>query len=248
MTDAQTYRWNVAEHAAGYDAAAAILHPHYDEIQQTIVDLVPQPDDAEFLAVDLGGGSGRLAEKLLEQFSRASVVVVDQSQAFLDLASARLSRFRERARCVVARLQDNWTAHLPAPPAAIVSTSAIHHLAAEEKRDLYRRAYEALAPGGVLLNGDEIRAEVDSDYLRALVTWSDHMLSLVDSGRIAAPMRPLLEGWRERNVTRFGEPRSSGDDCHETVATQLDYFRACGFRQVASLWQKQLWAVLQGIK
>jgi trans-aconitate methyltransferase len=100
----QTYRWNVAEHAAAYDAAAERLHPHYVEIQDVILDHVGRPSDAEFLLVDLGGGSGRLAERFLARFPCARAVVVDQSEAFLKLAAARMKRFDGRGTCQVARL------------------------------------------------------------------------------------------------------------------------------------------------
>lgn len=244
----QTYRWNVAEHAAGYDAAAEVLHPHYLEIHEFITNNLRRPTDAEFLAIDLGGGSGRLAERILERYPRSSVMVIDQSQAFLDLAAARLARFGQRADFHVSRLQEDWTKPLPAPPMAIVSTSAIHHLLSDEKRGLYQQAFSVLETGGMLLNGDEIRDENDAAYLAALTRWSDHMLALVDQGQIVATMRPLLENWRERNVNQFAKPRESGDDCHETLSAQLGYLRDCGFREVDAPWRKQMWAVMQGIK
>jgi tRNA (cmo5U34)-methyltransferase len=244
----QTYRWNVAEHAAGYDAAAEIVHPHYAEIQDAILDQIARPADAEFLLVDLGGGSGRLVEKFLTRFARGTAVLVDQSEPFLDIARARLARFGSRASFQVARLQDDWAAALPSTPTVIVSTSAIHHLEAAEKRQLYGRCYQALAPLGLLLNGDEIRAEDDADYLAALSTWADHMRHLVKSGQVGPPMSIMLENWCERNVTHFEKPRASGDDCHETVAAQLGYLCDYGFRSVRVAWQKDMWAVMEGVK
>jgi ubiquinone/menaquinone biosynthesis C-methylase UbiE len=244
----QTYRWNVAEHAAGYDAAADIIHPYYLEIQAAILAQIARPKNAEFLLVDLGGGSGRLAEQFLACFPRARAVVVDQSESFLEIAARRMAVFEGRGSCQVARLQDDWTSSLPASPAVITSMSAIHHLDSDEKRQLYARAYDVLEPLGILLNGDEIRAPQDNDYLAALETWAAHMRSIVAAGRVGNAMRPMLEKWQERNVTQFEKPRVSGDDCHETVAAQLAYFCDCGFRSVALPWQKQMWAVLEGIK
>ncbi len=34
------YRWNVTGIAAGYDAAATHIHPHYNEIQEKILHLL----------------------------------------------------------------------------------------------------------------------------------------------------------------------------------------------------------------
>jgi tRNA (cmo5U34)-methyltransferase len=244
----QDYRWNVADHAAGYDAAAEVIHPYYLEIQEVILSEIAQPVDAAFLLVDLGGGSGRLAERFLEKFPRATALVIDQSEAFLDLATERMARFGGRGACLVARLQDDWTPRLPEVPEVITSMSAIHHLSPPEKQQLYGRCYEALAPLGILMNGDEIRAADDREYLTALETWAAHMRRIAAAGLVNDAMRPMLEKWQERNVTRFDSPRVSGDDCHETIAAQLGYFADCGFRSVGMPWQKQMWAVMQGIK
>jgi SAM-dependent methyltransferase len=242
------YRWNQSDLAAGYDKSAEHVHPHYLELQDTILDLLPFPRDAAVLLVDLGGGSGRLAERFLSRFPAARAVVVDQSDAFLEIANTRMAGAAGRGSCVQSRLQEDWLSKLPSAPAAIVSMSAIHHLSPEEKQTLYRRCSDALAEGGVLLNGDEVRPERDEDYLAECRTWAAHMRRVVDEGVIPLPMGDALRKWEERNVTQFGQPRQSGDDCHETIAAQLGYFREGGFAVADAPWHKQLWAVLRGVK
>ena len=137
----QIYRWNQAEFAAGYDRAAAIIHPHYLEIQDAILARIARPREAEFLLVDLGGGSGRLAEKFLTAFPRARAIVIDQSEVFLQIAQQRMEPFEGRGTCLVARLQDDWARCLPEAPQVITSMSAIHHLSPEEKQAVYAQAY-----------------------------------------------------------------------------------------------------------
>ena len=62
-----TYRWNVTAAASGYDQAAEHIHPHYIEIQDAILGALPFDGDDVFTAVDAGGGSGRLVERILDQ-------------------------------------------------------------------------------------------------------------------------------------------------------------------------------------
>ncbi|MBC7351743.1 MAG: hypothetical protein H5U08_05235 [Thermogutta sp.] len=50
--------------------------------------------------------------------------------------------------------------------------------------------------------------------------------------------------WITRNVVQFGSPRASGDDCHETIETQLAYCSAAGLTGARILWQRDLWAIL----
>ena len=53
--------------------------------------------------------------------------------------------------------------------------SAIHHLEPAEKAALYERCYHSLAPGGLLLNGDEVRPPDETEYRAELTQWADHM-------------------------------------------------------------------------
>jgi tRNA (cmo5U34)-methyltransferase len=243
-----TYRWNTSDFAAGYDAVAEIIHPHYLAIQDAILDLLPASLDSGGLIIDLGGGSGRLVERILDRWPRARAVIIDQSEPFLALAERRLQCFGARAVCVLTRLQDDWSAHIPMPATAFVSMSAIHHLEPEEKRFIYQRCYQLLARGGVLLNGDEIRAENETTYLETIKTWAEHMRASMASGNIPPAFQPALLGWIDRNVTQFGQPKKSGDDIHETIVTQLSYLRSSGFTFTDCPWQTSLWAILRGIK
>jgi tRNA (cmo5U34)-methyltransferase len=245
-----TYRWNTDAFAEGYDQAAHVIHPYYLDIQEAILAALPGGLGTEGfepgrLVVDLGGGSGRLVERILDRWP-VSAIVIDQSEPFLALAERRLSRFGPRAVCILARLQDRWIDQLPAPSAAIVSMSAIHHLEPSEKQALYRQCFEALAPDGVLLNGDEVRDENDHQYRAHVSAWADHMMGLMQAGTVPSNFNPALEKWIDRNVTRFGEPKKSGDDCHETIATQLDYLTQAGFAPADCPWRQSMWALLRG--
>jgi Trans-aconitate methyltransferase len=243
-----TYRWNTSDFAEGYDAAADKIHPYYLEIQDAILARLPRELDRGGLVVDLGGGSGRLIERILDRWPDTTGFVIDQSEPFLALAERRLERFGMRTLCVKMRLQENWTDILPVLSNAIISMSAIHHLEPAEKQILYRRCAEVLAPGGVLMNGDEVRDADDARYLAEQQTWADHMRRGMADGSIGETFHPAIEKWIERNVTRFGQPKKSGDDCHETIQAQLDYFRAAGLATVDCPWNKAMWAVMRGIR
>jgi cyclopropane fatty-acyl-phospholipid synthase-like methyltransferase len=244
MGESSTYRWNTSGAAEAYDAAAPVIHPYYEKVQDEILGLLPFGAEEAFDLVDIGGGSGRLAERVLEQFALAHVTVVDQSEPFLALAERRFARFAPRATIVQSRLQDDWAAELKASPNVIVSTSAIHHLEPTEKRALYVKCYAALEPSGMFINGDEYRPESDAALEALLEEWSIHMSSAIAEGRIPESFRATLDFWKDRNINRFSEPKKSGDDCHETLATQVGYLNDAGFGEVAATWGEKLWAVV----
>lgn len=240
------YRWNQSEMAAGYDAAAEFIHPHYRLIQDRTIDLFGKLNRSEGKIIDLGCGSGRWAEQCLERFPQVRLILIDQSNAFLDLARQRLGRFANQVEFHQFRLQEDWYLAIREPVDLIVSMSAIHHLDPQEKQQLYRRCYRLLSPGGLFLNGDEVRPESDPDYLAECQKWGRWMQAAVAAGQIPPVMAEGLRKWQQRNIEQFGEPRKSGDDCHETLDRQLEYLRQAGFEQADSPWQAELWAILRG--
>jgi ubiquinone/menaquinone biosynthesis C-methylase UbiE len=245
---AAAYRWNTSVAAEAFDAAAEHIHPYYLDVQDQILAQLSLLPDEPALVVDLGGGSGRLIERILKRFPSARAILVDQSEPFLAIAERRLQPFGSRATLVKRRLQEDWAAEIPDATQAIVSMSAIHHLDPAEKRALFQRCFAALAPGAVFLNGDEYRPESDAEYRAQLEWWVADKNSATERGLIPASFAPVFEAWYDRNVRRFGEPKQSGDDCLETVAAQVGYLSNAGFGEAQTVWAKKLWAVIQASK
>jgi tRNA (cmo5U34)-methyltransferase len=243
-----TYRWNTSAAAEAYDAAAPDIHPHYESVQNAILDQLPFAADESIVVVDLGAGSGRLVQRLLVKFSNVRASLVDQSEPFLALAERKLQPFASRTSFIQRRLQDNWAAELTTTPDVIVSTSAIHHLEPQEKQSLFARCFDALRPGGRFINGDEYRPADDVAYRALLEEWSAHMNEAISMGRIPESFRATFDQWYDRNIRRFGESKKSGDDCLETIETQAGYLRAAGFAGVEVAWADKLWAVVLATK
>lgn len=70
------------------------------------------------------------------------------------------------------------------------------------------------------------------------------MNAAVDAGRIPASFGETIDHWYDRNIRRFGEPKTSGDDCHETIATQVGYLRDAGFADAKTVCAEKLWGVI----
>jgi tRNA (cmo5U34)-methyltransferase len=239
-----TYRWDARQAAADYDAAGPLIHPFYDEVHQAVAAALPFATGDAVRIADLGGGSGRLAERLLERFPHATVTLVEPSAPFQDLARGRLKRFGERAQFVPLRAQQAWS-EATGPLDAVVSTSALHHLDGDEKNAVFAAIRAALEPSGVFLNGDEYRPPSDATYLAWLEAWGEHMRSHLAAGSIPATFGDIIDRWEQRNLGDFGGPRSSGDDCHETVEEQTARLYGAGFARVETLWNERLWGVLR---
>ncbi|QDT70509.1 C-methyltransferase CouO [Planctomycetes bacterium MalM25] len=238
-----TYRWNADQAAADYDAAGPVIHPLYDEVQERVVDALAEVVESPSHVIDLGGGSGRLAERVLERFPQATVTVVDPSEPFLRLARRRLARFGKRARYLASRAQEPWNEAV-GPADAIVSTSALHHLDSVEKNRVFTACHAALKPDGAFINGDEYRPPSDRTYRELLEEWGEHMRGSLAAGLIPDTFGPLLDRWEASNLHDFGGPRESGDDCHETVEEQSARLYGAGFREVRTTFRERLWGVV----
>ena len=136
---------------AGYAQMIRDDIPAYDLLQDELVDV---SGDGARRVLELGTGTGETAARLLHRHREADLVGVDESTGMLDVARSRLPADRVSLR--VARLQDR----LPDGPFDLVASAlCVHHLLAEEKRDLFERIHAVLEPGGRFVLADVIVTE-----------------------------------------------------------------------------------------
>ncbi len=137
---------------AVFDAAASIydkdrsrLIPGCDTFYRWAIDLIPERAQR---ILDLGAGSGLLTILVRDRFPEADIHLMDFSGAMLDLARRRLGD----SPAITYEEADYVVAPLPRNLDAVVSSLSIHHLENAEKREVFRKIYEALAPAGVFID------------------------------------------------------------------------------------------------
>lgn len=141
--------WNPAE----YDAPRRRLVPAFDEFYGAVVELVVRTAPTAPRVLDLGAGTGLLANAIVQRIPESQVTLLDASVGMLEQAAVRLKSVTPHI--IVQPLEAELP---PGPFDAIVSSLAIHHLSDDHKRDLYRRAVERLNVGGLFVNADQIAA------------------------------------------------------------------------------------------
>jgi tRNA threonylcarbamoyl adenosine modification protein (Sua5/YciO/YrdC/YwlC family) len=118
--------------------------------------------------LELGTGTGQTARRLLELNPGATLVGIDESEAMLAAARARLPA--ERVLLRVGRLQDE----LPEGPFDLVASAlCVHHLDAPGKRDLFARIRPRLAPAGRFVLADVIEPRDPRDRVIGLTPGYD---------------------------------------------------------------------------
>ncbi len=158
--DDGTNRANDAPGAWGEDESKIFVEygramvPGREEIERTILDLIPSGPDDPFSGVEIGTGAGWLSAAVLREFPKARMVGLDGSPEMLKTAAERLTPYGDRAELRRFRLEDpSWTDGLPTVR-VFLSSLVLHHLDGAGKRDLFGRLFDRLEPGGALLFAD----------------------------------------------------------------------------------------------
>lgn len=120
--------------------------PRYDELQEQAIAAIPF---APQRVLELGMGTGETTRRLIEAYPDAWVVGLDSSPDMV-------FRAREMYDDVqMARMEDP----LPEGPwDLVVAVLSVHHLTAEQKKNLFRQAKEQAK---ALVIGDVVKADVE---------------------------------------------------------------------------------------
>ncbi len=135
------------------------------------------------LVLDVGCGSGRITEALIERLPRGRVIAIDASESMVAAA-------RERLPGADVRQLDALELTLEEPVDAILSTATFHWIKDHEL--LFARLHAALRPGGRLLAqcGGEGNIDVLRGHARAVVArapYASHFESFQPPWNYAGP-------------------------------------------------------------
>jgi tRNA (cmo5U34)-methyltransferase len=213
--------------AAEWDELARRYQTRYDEMLADLAKRIRPPVGAQIL--DLGCGSGILAEIVLDQFPGVSVALLDFSSNMLEVAKDRLRRFQGRTSFFCRTFEEMP----PGPYNAVVSTLALHHLESDdEKRAQYSRILDSLTPGGCFWQGEYVLSSSREDTASNEAAWGDWLLS---RGFSAEEVRQLHE-------------RVATNDRPVPLIDHLTWLREAGFSRVDCTWRYIKFAVFGGWK
>ncbi len=215
--------WNASE----YDESRRRLIPCYDLFYATAAELAARTvKTTSPLILDLGAGTGLLSEFIMQKFPSASLNLLDESAEMLSKAQLRLEKYNPKI------FVQPMTTPLPIGGVhAIISSLAIHHLTDEDKRDLFRRIFQALVPGGIFINGEQILGEND---------WQQKLFEATH-----------LDGARalgsDEEEIQAAEERMTYDKC-SALREQISWLREIGFQNADSFFHSFRFAVYAGWK
>lgn len=179
------------------------------------------------LVLDLGAGTGALAEAILSASGVAAVELIDVDREMLDQARTRLSEFVGRIRFS----ELSFLGPLPRCEGAAASLALHHVRTMDAKRTLYRRIYDALGPGGVFVNADAtVPAELGAREATYRL-WVDHMVA-----------RGIEERCAYENLAKWAE-----EDTYFPLEEELSAVAEAGF-DAECIWRQGPMSVVVGRK
>ena len=154
-----------------YDKIIRAFVPAYEEMLACAADAVAEI--APKKVIDLGAGTGALAQAVLRRCEGAKVELIDADAEMLQQARERLAPFAGRVQYTVRAFQG------PLPTCdAVVASLALHHVPTmAEKRTIFGAIYAALRPGGIFVNADATMPPDPSARQAEYEAWAAHLVS-----------------------------------------------------------------------
>jgi tRNA (cmo5U34)-methyltransferase len=170
-----------------YDARIRTFIPGYESMLDAAASALRGD---ERVIVDLGIGTGAMADRCRRRVPDATFVGVDEDAGMLRAAAARLGR-------ELAVIEGSF-ARVPLPRCdAAVASLALHHVRTRPaKQRLYERVRRALRPRGRLIIADCCPAADPALAAAQRAEWRDHMRRTYSGKRTAA----YFAAWTDEDV------------------------------------------------
>jgi SAM-dependent methyltransferase len=154
--------WQDPVFAEAWDARHLTGNPARAEHLSLLLAILQEVEDGWIL--DLGCGSGLIAQMVLDQKATARVFGLDSSAAMLSIAKARLTRCGERVRLADGDLTSLDRVDAPAECSAAIAVQSLHHLDEAQYRAAVRWTFDHLAPGGWFFIIDRLAIPAEALY------------------------------------------------------------------------------------
>ncbi len=212
--------------APNYDLLIPKLIPYYHQQTQVLLNLIPFASSDAIAVLDLGIGTGTLAEAVLQRFPQSRVHGIDFSEQMLEGCRQRLDPYGDRLT-----LEQMDFSHYQSPERPqynlVISGLAIHHISDDRKKHLFQALAQSLQPEGTLLIRDLVKAP------------TQRLESLYD--RL---WRDFIRSNGEDDALWYGKHREKDQPAY--LAEQLQWLEQSGLHHVDCHWKYWQFAIFGG--
>jgi tRNA (cmo5U34)-methyltransferase len=214
------------QRAFDYDGLIPRLIPRYHEQHDLILQLIPFETNAHIKVLDLGAGTGILSALILQAFPQANVLAFDIAEKMLKVCQTNLSAYQERLTLQQGNFaEDDFGNGYD----LVVSGLAIHHLDSAGKQTLFKKLFQSMNSGGILLIRDIVTAATPRLTEQYEQLWRQYMKANREDD--AAWFQKYLE-----------------EDIPSSVEEQTRWLSEAGFADTACHWRHLNFAIFGGVK
>ena len=208
-----------------YDRKIKQTLPYYEEFYNQIIDVVKCYFDNKISWLDVGCGTGKMAELGLEVSTR--IVLLDNSGVMI--ASGRNQINSDKAAFVLKSVNDmDYENEFD----VITSVQVFHYLSGDERRTAIQKCYNALKSNGIFITFENFAPDTEMMKQIYLDRWKRYQInkgkSLEEAGR---------------HIERYGK-----DYFPITIDEHKRLLNSCGFRSAELLWCSYMQVGILGVK
>ena len=218
---------HVREHfrvqVSDYPGLMGRLIPFYDAQRDLMLALMQRDRVAPLRVLDMGCGPGLMAVRILAEFPRAVLTLIDLTPEMIDACRTRV----EDGNRVTYRVGDFRTEDLGTGYDVILASLSLHHLPLSERSGFAKRAFGSLAPGGQLITAKVIVDESPEVRERQYELWRGFMREQGEDG----------DAWYQKHLAK---------DHPVQISAWLGMLSEAGFRSAGCFWRYLNFAIFSG--
>ena len=214
--------------SAGYDKQIVNSMPYYNEFAGQIIDVLQCTGRKSFEWLDLGCGTGSLAEKVLEVFPESKFVLVDPAENMLDQARARFKEYD-------FGFADVGSQDFPAMEECFDVISAVqchHYLNKTERLHVTEKIYKSLRFGGYYFCFENIISEDPDITDFEMRRWAEYR---------------IRHGYERSDMENFLARRGK-NYFPITVKEHIAVLKQAGFEKIHVFWRSYMQMGIYAVK
>ncbi len=210
-----------------YDEKIRQTLPYYEEFHKQILDIVKAHVKNPPVWLDIGCGTGKMAELALGQADIEKYVFCDKSETMIKIAKQRFERENtEFVTASILELQSSIPYHV------ITVIQVFHYLTKEERIKAVRKCYEMLHTNGIFITFENFAPFSEAGKQLLFERWKLYQLS---QGKEPAECR--------EHIGRYGN-----EYFPVSITGHLEILHQCGFQNAEVIWVSNMQAGFLGIK
>ena len=191
------------------------------------MDIVKVRFDRPLAWLDIGCGTGKMAEAAFKDLDIENFLFCDSSEDMIKIAKERFAG--ENSKYVVSSFPEM---NEPGPFDVITAMMVFHYFTRERRKESLQKCYKILHNNGIFITFENFAPYSEAGRQLFLERWKFYQLS---QGRSA--------GSCNEHIGRYGK-----EYFPIPISEHLELLRQCGFEQAEVIWVSNMQVGLLGIK